>query len=339
MSTNAFEIYWKGVRKVELNEMTLYGTEFSRNEEALKFINFAFELFYNCRQGIMRCEDKSMRDEMTSELEDAATVGSGRGVDDLREAIEHAVSAKTETGWSAFFQWYSNKTETYQCVEHDPKRFLNPYDTRTSTLWQHGSIKCAKSTVLFVAAMDEKFKELGAGAKPYANAVNKLQKVVQTNNAPDQDWRAVGSLLQETGEAADKVKKWMWLAPAQLDGFERYIGGASSFLGVANKIKTFGDNYVHYGDSVAMATLEEALGYLPVLGGFYAKALHMIPGLKGWFAEVMQYRLDQIDSATRDDRHGVNLSLPRSGVRTAMAEWRSNATQGGSRNVRPNRRA
>lgn len=332
MSNNAKELYWLGHRKVVLNDLTLLGTPFD-NPTALEFMNFAFELFYNCRQGVMKCGDAKMQKEMTSELEDAATEGTGRGVDDLQEAIYHAVDWKADHGIDEPYQWYSSKAETYECIPYDPQRFLNPYDNRVATLWQGGDVTAAKACVLFVRAMDEKFIELGKASKPYGKAVDALQKLADNKNSPDQDWKTMGEHLENAGTVASEVKRWMWLAPDTLQGFERYIGGAADFLGVANKIKDIGNNYVHYGNSLSMALLEEALGYLPVLGGFYAKALHMIPGLERWFKAVVQHRIDKIDAIFRDEH--ANLRIRQTGTQSSAFAVRSAPVQGTFRTVGP----
>ena len=327
MSTNAYELYWAGRLKIELSDLDQFGS--IENDDALKFLNFAFELFYNCRQGIMLCNDADMKKEMTDELEDAATEGAGKGVDDLREAIAHAVADKAKGSFDNLYQWYSNKTETYSCVRYDPNRFLNPYDRRIATIWQGGDVKSAKAAVKFVSAMDEKFRGIGGATKPYSHAVDMLRKVVDNNNSADADWKKLGKALTAAGDAAGEVKKWMWLAPNRLKGFDKYIGSASSFLGVANKLHELGSNYVHYGNNAEMAVLETVLGYLPILGGFYAKALHMIPGLEQWYRRVIEHRVNRIDAIINGRRkHGRGKQL---GVRTYRLAARTGAVRGGSR--------
>lgn len=337
MSNNATELYWKGNRKVVINDLTLYGTDFIHDEPARHFMNFAFELFYDCRQNVMKCTDSKMRKEMTAELEDVATTGSGWGISDLKEAIEHAVEYKAENNFHDPFQWYSNDADTYECIEHDPKRFLNPYDRRVSTLWQDGTVKSATSCVVFVREMDKRFSELGTAAKPYNKSVDALKQLAENRNSPEQDWKDFGEMLKTAGSVASEAQKWMWLAPDSLQGYEKYIGNASSFLGVANKLKDIGNNYVHYGNNLEMAILEEALGFLPILGGFYAQALHMIPGIERWFKRVVEYKIEQIDSIFHDE--SASLSMPPSGVLASTFSLNSESVLGSSRQMGPQNNA
>lgn len=337
MSNNAAFLYWNGNRKVVINDLTLYGTTFSHDEPARHFMNFAFELFYNCRQGIMKCTDSDMRKAMTSELEDAATTGWGRGISDLKEAIDHAVEYKADNSIHDPFQWYSNDADTYEYVEHAPKRYMDLWDSRVATLWQDGTVKSATSCVGFVREMDKRFIELAGSAKPYSKAVDALKKLAENQNSPDQDWKDMGKLLKTAGTVASEAQRWMWLAPDTLQGYEKYIGNASSFLGVANKIKDIGNNYVHYGNNLEMAILEEALGFLPILGGFYAQALHMIPGIERWFKRIVQYKIDQIDSIFHDE--SASLSVPPTGVLASTFSLGTDAVLGSSRLMGPQNNA
>jgi len=78
MTTNAFDVYWKGDFQIILEDYHVIGTKLEKNRNGLKFLNRAFEIFYLCRRGIRNCHDLGMQKKMTAQLEDAATGATRR---------------------------------------------------------------------------------------------------------------------------------------------------------------------------------------------------------------------------------------------------------------------
>ena len=120
-----------------------------------------------------------------------------------------------------------------------------------------------------------------------------------------------------------------------ISGFSRALlqtpNGCRNAPFVSNKIHSLASDFVHY-DDLAMATLEEALGYLPVLGQYYAGALHMMPGMKRWMQQVIKAKEAKIDALIKGRRKGASLPLPRSGLRNAMYAVRSESGHSTTRN-------
>lgn len=241
---------------------------------AIGFCNKAFEIYYNSAQNIATLEDTKLRTAAWKKLRDCASEGWGIGVWDLNDAFDHL--AENGGVW---------KDEHLSNYYGGPKRGYNAI------------VKAPRSIVNFMDAVDGGLSFL---EKVYAHYAQQAKKIADA--AKKDHWELVGIGLGELKNKGEIVQPWLWNAP----NAERYLGRAVKFADVLGNIHAGATVYVKSqqaglgeGASRAIGIMRTAVGFVPVLGGFYGKAVEMIPGLANWFRGLIQDRVRMLDRISR----------------------------------------
>ena len=328
MANPAAELHWRGDTKIQLTPSAVKGSSLENRILAISFLNRAFELFYECRQGIARCGDTQMQERMTEELEAAATNSPHKGdCDDLKEAIEHATALKVNHRFSAPYQWRDNKLQSYLCFKFHQTTTFDAFEARHPTIWQEGDVSSAKASVQFMREMDER---VGILQSKFAKIEEKWRFVHRMGmrlhhsgaRPADNEWKALGNNLKGLTRAVRESQQYMWLSSGRLD--ERYdkltpyLGSGATVLGVAWRIDALADRMVK--GSASLIGIKESLELLCVIGTFYARALDLIPGAKAWINHVFSHRWNEIRLLTNQAK----------GTRLAELESTTGVLGGGS---------
>ena len=240
--------------------------------------NRAFTLYYQAAGSIRKVGDSGHRTSMWRTLSNARAKGFGLGISDLNEAFEHL--AKNNGIWT------DNNTENYY---GGPRKCFN----RTIVSG------APEGMVNFLDAVDDGMKTLG---KVLVDYKDQLEKV--TLAAGRDDWETVGTVLGHVNTAAETAEPWLWTAPAT----QKWAGRIVTFTDVTGKIHDGATMYVRSKEAgfdnrsaAALTAMRLAVGCLPVLGGFYSKAVEMIPGLVVWYRGLLDQRFRDADRASRED--------------------------------------
>ncbi len=272
--------YWDGVRQASLTRQQItaswaaVGVEHSG--DAIALANRAFEIYFQAHQRISDCTNAAHQGQMLESLRDAATTGWGTGIDDLEEAFEHLV----QNGG----RWTDNATENYY---GGPQKVFQGAQITT------GPTSC----VNFLDATDSKMSDLKDILEQYRGQVRRLSEAQGRD-----DWRTVGTVLSEIETWGGRAKPPLWWAP----NLQRSVGTAVTFADALSNIHT---GLTTYGSAVgagfdnrtaaALVALRTAVGFVPVLGSFYAAAIDMIPGLAIWFRGLVDDHLWRIEAPLR----------------------------------------
>jgi len=328
MINPAAELIWRGDAKIQLIPSAVEGSGLKNRIQAISFLNRAFALFYECRQGIALCGDTQMQARMTAELEAAATNGPRRGeCDDLREAIEHATALKSGNRVSAPYQWRDNKLQSYECIQFHQKIAFDAFEGRRPTIWQEGNVTSAKAAVQFMHEMD---KRVGIMQSKFAKIEEKWRLIHRTGirlhrmgaRPADNEWKALGNNLKSLTRFVRESQHYMWLSSQRLEErfgkLTSYLGSGATVIGVAIRIEALADRMVK--GSATMDSLKASLELLCVLGTFYARAFDLMPGARGWINHLFSHRWNEIRL----------LSGEAKGVRLAELESNTGVLGGGS---------
>ncbi len=269
--------YWNGVQKAHLTQEQVTaawgrrGTPHSLT--AIAFVNRAFEIYYDAMQKIQECPDHAQATLMFKELRDAATEGWGFGISDLEEAFEHLHANRG--------RWTDGATRNY---------YGGP-----NKVFHRAIVTAPVSIVNFMNAVDSRMSRLRTVVQNFDRQTRELARAQQA-----EDWDRVGKILGEIKKWGERAKPFLWFAPRA----EARVGQASSFAGVLSQIHTGLTIYTRSrqagfseGMSTAITALRTAVGWVPVLGSFYGKAVEMIPGLATWYRGLIENRIRQIERA------------------------------------------
>lgn len=279
--------WWEGRERLQLSPSEI-DADWARGEhsgEAISLLNKAFDVFYQARRGIAACPDSDMAYAMTQELEDAATTGCGiGGPDDLKEAFQHVEKNN--------HRWTDNATRNY-------------YGGTDKLYSQNLCVTAPKAAVKFLDAMEAKLTKL----KDYAGDLGKQAVVLRqaTQGSTEQwSWEQIGKALKEIESKGGKAKKFLFWAPSSVTGPLGQVVDFVSVLGKVHDGATYAaDIYAVYrhkgtGEVVSHIALDAAIyavGYVPILGSFYAQALRMIPAFKTWMEGQIERHLKPLRDA------------------------------------------
>ena len=269
--------YWEGTRQAQLTRSQVTASwgrpGVAHSGTSIGFANRAFEIYHSAHQSISRCSDYGHQRQMMSSLHDAARTGWGLGVDDLEEAFQHLDSNGG--------RWTDNATKSY---------FGGRNKVFHSTL-----VTAPVSTVNFMNAIDSRVAELRTIMNRYHQQARTLSRA-----ADGHQWAQVGTGLGEIKSWGERAKPFLWMVPTVQDR----LGQAVSFTGVLSNIhsglNTYGLSIRAGFDSdtaTAIAALRTAMGWVPVLGDFYGRAVDLIPGLRVWFQGLIRDYCRRIDRA------------------------------------------
>src|SRR5438477_292486 len=99
--------WWTGHNQALIPRLDMVSAAWGSGDKAankLRMLNGAFEIYFLLKTSIGQCEDSTMQAEMTKELDDAGTSGSGFGVNDLDDAFQH---------WRKPGNWTDNNEKSY----------------------------------------------------------------------------------------------------------------------------------------------------------------------------------------------------------------------------------
>ncbi len=269
--------YWEGTRRAHLTRSQITA-EWGRpgvahSGTSIAFVNRAFEIYYTAHERIGQCPDADHRRLMMDSLHDAARTGWGFGVDDLEEAFQHLHSNGG--------RWTDNATKSY---------FGGRQKVFHATL-----VRAPVSTVNFMNAVDSRVAELREIMQRYHQQARELSRA-----ADGSQWSQVGSALGDIKSWGERAKPFLWMAPRVQDR----LGQVVSFTGVLSNIQsglnTYGLSIRAGFDSdaaAAIGALRAAMGWVPVLGDFYGRAVDLIPGLRVWFRDLVRDYCRRIDRA------------------------------------------
>ena len=276
--------YWQGGEQVTLTRDMITAAwaqpGVSNSGRGIALANRAFDLYYHARRNIDACPDAAHKNAMDRELVDAATTGWGTGVDDLQEAFQHLASNGG--------RWTDEATENYY-----------PQRTGVFPLSQAGAgiVLGPQAMVNFLDACDKKVKTLKDACEHFNTQTAILEQAQQADN-----WSRVGTVLGEVNVWGDRAKPFLWMAPATQERLGRVVGFAGTLGNIHSGLTTYVNARkagMDQGLSAGLGALQTAIGWVPVLGGFYGKAIEMIPGLVTWYRGLLDDRIRRIDAASR----------------------------------------
>jgi hypothetical protein len=284
MSSAKATEYWQALDRPVLVSREVHAP-WGGDPNAVAFTNKAFELYYRARRGAEAVRDAAQRDAMVSALEACAGDRSGTGVSDLRGAFEHL-----EADGDDHCEWWDG-----EIAEYDGASTNVPTHR---TIWPR-SVVGPRSAVAFVQALDSSMQTLAASAQRHDDLVGEL---IERIEAPDRDWTSIGMTLGRIVAIARETSPYLWLAPeigrlGSLSG--TFVRACAKLDGYARKIVVAGAVGASIEGGPERAALESTLGYVQVLGCFYAAALDMTPGLRMWCQHRVQRRRDQLEAALR----------------------------------------
>ena len=269
--------YWLGNRQATLQRDQVRadwgrpGTEHSGT--AIALANRAFEVYYTARRNINACTDSSHKNAMLQKLEEAGRSGWGIGVNDLEESFEHL---ERNQGI-----WTDGSTSNY---------FGGP-----NKIFPNALVTGPQGPVNFLKAVDANVEELRRILDRFNQQTQQLAQAQQNDN-----WTRIGDITGEIQTWGERAKPFLWWAP----NAEQRLGQVVSFAGALSNMHTALTTYTNSRSagfdsrtSAAIAALRTAVGWVPVLGEFYGRAVDLIPGLATWFRGLVQDRGRRIDAA------------------------------------------
>jgi len=245
----------------------------AHSARSIALANRAFEIYYQAHHRISACAEANHRTSMTNSLHEAARTGWGLGVDDLEEAFQHL---DLNGG-----RWTDSATKSY---------FGSPQKVFQGALTT-GPVSC----VNFLDAVDSRMTELMGILEHYQTQIQSLDQAQQDDN-----WETVGTVLTQIKDWGERAAPFLWWAP----NVQQKVGTAVTFTGALSNIH---DGLTTYANSIgagfdtrtaaAIGALRTAVGWVPVLGGFYGAAIDMIPGLATWFRNLVDERCRRLNAA------------------------------------------
>jgi len=272
--------YWEGSRQASLEGSQISaawgrpGVE--HGGSAISLANRAFEVYYSAYRNIAASAGATHYSQMLAALQDAARAGWGSGVSDLEESFDHL----TSNGG----RWTDNNTKNY---------YGGP-----NKIFQRTLVTGPEGPVNFLNAVDSKIEVLRGVYTQYNSQVQQLTTAVAADN-----WTQIGETLGDIKTWGERAKPFLWWAPA----YEQRAGQLVGLADVLGNIHTAATMYTNSRaagfdprSAAALTALRTAVGFVPVLGDFYGRAVEMIPGLAAWFRGLIQERVRRIDAAAAE---------------------------------------
>lgn len=271
MSHNDF---WSGSRQAILHPGTIR-TEWGSGDHSgatLSFCNQAFRIFFLARRNQVLRGGTEYSEQIRQALEDCATTGWGTGIHDLQDAFRHL----TETGGF----WTDDASTAYY---GGPKQVSNK-----------SVVTAPVSIVNFMNAVDQNGAViLERSLQDFLRLIQKLADVVRgipRESKAVRDYEKSVELIRKFKSDLELAKPWLWT----VQGTDVRVGVVFSITDVLAKLQSAVGNYSLYSmfglnqsESAIIASVIEAIGCIPVLGGFYQKAAEMIPGIADSFATAV----------------------------------------------------
>ncbi len=268
--------YWKGIKQAKLTRSQITASwamqGVDHSETRINFVNRVFYIYYQSMANIRSFSDENHKRIMLKELEDAATTGWGTGIDDLEEAFEHL--CKTNGLWT------DDDTKNYYGGPN--KVFNRPLITDVPT-----------SIVNFADAVDSKMEKLSSVLEDYKKQVQDLEQSYHGKR-----WKNLGTALKAVKKGGEVVKPFLWFAPP----VETRLGQVVTFTKVLSNIHkgltTYSDATGAHMRDIAplLGVIRTTLGWVPVLGNFYGKAVEIMPGLVTNFRTLIEQRVRRLDA-------------------------------------------
>ena len=307
-----FNIYWYGQEIIQLDSAQVKES-WGKNPQIMKFVNRAFGIYFKLARGINQVREGKLKKELRESLDEASTKGWELiGVGDMKSAIKHLADNNN--------QWTDNEVDAYRGNSDVAALFK-------STIWPGVVVGAPQGVVRFMEEMDNKHGELIKILRTYDSKWAKCMTLADSAK----DWKNIGSAFQKTSiitgvggllkdiyKSGQEAEPFLWLAPTEVE--RKYIK-VSGYLGTLQKIYNFADDFGRFksygysdADSAQFTALKTAMGYLPILGEFYAGALVLIPSLQNWFRGKIKEKQNKLD-AVFDPQYGMektamDLSTP-----------------------------
>ena len=240
---------------------------------SINLANRAFEVYYSAHRNISASASTGHQPQMLAALHDAARTGWGSGVSDLEESFEHL----SASGGA----WSDNNTKNY---------YGGP-----NKIFRGALVSGPTGPVNFLNQVDANIERLRGIYTRYNGQVQVLTTAVASDN-----WTRIGETLGDFKTWAERAKPFLWWAPVH----EQRAGQLVSLAGALGNIHTAATMYTNSRaagfdprSAAALTALRTAVGFVPVLGDFYGRAIEMIPGLASWFRGLIQERVRRLDAA------------------------------------------
>jgi hypothetical protein len=274
--------YWLGTVQARLQENHVdatwdAGTNFEKSPVAAKvnILNKAFEIYYDARTSIQKCPDQGVRQQMQSDLEDAATTGWGLGVSDLEEAFQHLC----QNGG----RWKDNNTARYYFRPDKPKCF---------SVYVEDAPAAATN---FLFAVEDRLAIVQEAA---ADLKSKKESLDRGSERELKQWDQIGKALDGIVKWGKRVEPHLWGAPSVQDKVGRIVGMAEVISDIHGSIGKIQERAAHVvlltdvgfkpKEAAALEALTVVLDRVPVLGKFYANAMELFVTLPAWMQDLMQ---------------------------------------------------
>lgn len=246
---------WETVRLVHMD----LPTDLRGHDDSLAMMNRALGIYANAKT-VIRDASKKHREQMEDDFDDVVTEGSGWGISDFEEAIDHLAERadKNRTPW-----WSDRNYASFE-------RTLVP-----------------ESFAVFLRQLKKR------GMNVHAR-LGQIDRLVETalRQKGNQDWAKLSATMGQINSVSGKLKKVSWMLPESkfqdiFDRSTKHAGNITTafdvFARAANVIAIAQRGDV--GDT-AFAALEEVVSFVPIFGSIYGGALSAVPGMK---AQVQNY--------------------------------------------------
>jgi hypothetical protein len=247
-------------------QLVLDTSNSSLKDTPRKFTNKCAEFYYKVRQNISKCPDTTHKEKMGAAFDECA--GFNGTWYDL------AAWSATVTGDP------KSLAASFVKFKQDGKKWtMTAYDTYFATnacpVWavsDGSSVDAPLGPKHFCEKVSEKLAEL-------QKTVKSFQEMMATLTA-DQ----VQANIDKIKQYGENAKPLLWLAPPTIAdkalaltekgiGYADAFSKAISYLSIANQNTTVSIN----GKSLVLTGLQIGMGYLPILGEFYAAGIGAIP--------------------------------------------------------------
>lgn len=276
MPTKSDYLYARHKAVLTLDQVSADWGSGSHCATRLDLANTAFDIYYRAMRNIQAVQDPTHRSRMQDKLIAARQSGFGWGVNDLEEAFEHLADNNGT--------WSDDNTKTY-------------FGGRRKCIARSLISQSPEAMVNFLNEVDDGMNEMSKVMEEFGEQAELIKRGQRRD-----DWATIGTALGRVKTGTELAKPWMWTAPAT----QQWAGRVVSFTDVAGKIHSGATMYTRSRqagftsrEAAALTAMQTAVGFVPVLGSFYSKAVEMIPGLVTWYRGLIENRVRQIDRAAR----------------------------------------
>ncbi len=274
--SNSFSDYWDGRAKAVLtpNLITVGWGHGENSDVQRQFVNRAFEIYYESRNRINRCDNQAHRRLMLESLEDSATDGSGLwGVNDLKEAFEHLADNNG--------RWTDSSTDSWSGGRY--------------SIFQWTLLTAPSSIVAFMQSVNEKVTKLREITEEYNSHGQTLEQALSNSQ-----WSRLGNILETINTWGGKAKPFLWWASDVRDHLSGILSYTSTLADIHTGLTEYTTLTARRGlspdQALASMAFKRAIGAVPILGKFYEKAFELAPNIRDWFIELQrgyQGRIEQ----------------------------------------------